>query len=292
MSPDGHRPPGAAAAAEGDEERSASWVSAGPGDGALPREEAVKDEQIRRWDVVTPSATKIGRAKRPEDDLSENLRRLHEEQHPAMQGHSTRMHRLEKARIAQAICNALDVTRWERDRVLGILDELDLRAFGSQRGIPKVTLVVVQYVVDRERRSRLGLDDHEWVSQRSEAELESLYERYTSIKDEPEYQSLLDEHDLTKTNVNRLNRVLRDQLDEQDLHDAVFGRRPFRDPNLPSIGASEDGGEDGGAVNGDADARSGDDGAGDSDAGTGDSDGRDAVGFDEFDPDERDGSSR
>ena len=35
--------------------------------------------------------------------------------------------------------------------------------------------------------------------------------------------------------MNRLNRVLRDQLDEQGLRDAVLGRHPFEDPNLPNI---------------------------------------------------------
>ncbi len=212
-----------------------TWVSAGPGDGSLPRTEAVKDERTRRWDVATPAATKIGRARRPEEDVSENLRRLHDEQHPAMAGHSSRMHRLDKVRIAHAVCSALELTPWERDRVLGIMIDLDLTAFGSQRAIPKVTLVVVQYVVDGERRRQLGLDDTERLSDLPEDRLESLYERFTSIKDEDAYRRLLEENDLGKTNVNRLNRVLREQLDEQDLGEAALGRHPFEDPNLPYI---------------------------------------------------------
>ena len=100
-------------------------VSTRAGDGALSRVDAVKDERIRRWDV------------------DENLRRLHDEQHPAMAGHSARMHRLEKARITHALCSTLGLTPWERDRALGIMVDLDLTAFGSQRAIPNVALVVI-----------------------------------------------------------------------------------------------------------------------------------------------------
>jgi hypothetical protein len=223
-------------------------VSTRPGDGALSRLDAVKDERIRRWDVVTPSATIIGRAERPHEDIDENLRRLHDEQHPAMEGHSVRMHRLDKARITHAFCNVLSLTPWERDRALGIVTELDLTAFGSQRAIPKVALVVIQHVVDDERRRQLGLHDQEWVSERSPETLERLYDRFESIKTNSRYEDLMDTYDLNTTSVNRLARTLREQLDEQDLHGAVLGRSPYRDPSLPSI-------RDRSSSGGDADAR-------------------------------------
>ena len=216
-------------------------VSARPGDGSLSRLDAVKDERIRRWDVVTPSATLIGRAEQPDDDVGETVRRLHDEQHPAMAGHSARMHRLEKGRIAHALCNALSLSPWERDRVLGIMTELDLTAFGSQRAIPTVSLVVIQYVVDDERRRRLGLHDREWVRERSPGELEDLYDRFESITDDPRYRELMAAHGLDKTAVNRLDRVLQEQLEEFDLHGAALGRAPHRDPNLPAIGGREHG---------------------------------------------------
>jgi hypothetical protein len=210
-------------------------VSTGPGDGALSRLDAVKDERIRRWDIVTPSATLIGRTSDPSADVSESLRRLHDEQHPAMQGHSGRMHRLEKARITHAFCNALSLTPWERDRALGIVVDLDMTVFGSQRAIPKVALVVVQHVVDDERKRRLGLHDDEWVRGRSPDELESLSDRFDSLKDDERYRELLETHGLDVTSVNRLGRTLRDQLDEQDLGEAALGRSPYRDPSMPAI---------------------------------------------------------
>ncbi|MCT9098511.1 DNA-directed RNA polymerase subunit epsilon [Haloarchaeobius sp. HME9146] len=225
-----------AATGTGEADVDSTWIRAGPGDGSLSRVDAVKDEIVRRWDVVTPSATMIGRAASPEQDLSDNIRRLHDEQHPAMAGHGARMHQLDKLRITHALASSLDVTRWERDCALGIMGEIDLTAFGSQRGIPKVALVVLRYVVDRERQHQLGLDDQEWVASHTPDEMESLYERFTSLTESETYQELLDEHDLTTTNINRLTRVLRDQLTEHDLEGMVLGRSPYRDPNLPPVG--------------------------------------------------------
>ena len=208
-------------------------VSSQPGDGSLGRVEAVKDEAFRRWDVTTPSATLIGRPDHPDDDVDENLRRLHDEQHPAMAGHSERMHRLEKARITHAFCNRLGLTPWERDRALGIVTDLDLTVFGSQRAIQKVALVVIQHVVDDERQRILGLHDQEWVAAQPPESLADLHERFDSIKDNPRYQTLMELVDIDVTSVNRLHRTLQDQLDEQDLRGAVFGRNPYRDPSLP-----------------------------------------------------------
>jgi hypothetical protein len=223
-----------------DDER---WVSAEPGDGSLPRTEAIKDERVRRWDVDTPSATLIGRPDSPDGDLPETLRRLHDEQHPAMAGHSERMHRLDKLRISHAIASYLDLTGWERDRILGIMEELDLTDFGSQRAIPTVSLVVVQHVVDQERQAQLGLDNPERLADLSPDEMERLYDLFTSITDEEPYQELLETQDLTVTNVNRLDRVLKKQLEERDLDGAVLGRQPNRDPHIPKAASQRSEGQ-------------------------------------------------
>lgn len=210
-------------------------LSARPGDGSLGRLDAVKDERVRRWDVVTPSATRIGRARDPRHDVSERLRRLHDEQHPAMAGHSARMHRLDKARITHALCGELDLTPWERDRALGIMTDLDLTAFGQQRAVEKVALVAVRHVVDDERRRRLGLHDDEWVRAQPTETLEALYDRFESLTEDGRYRELLAAYDLDTTVVNRLTRTLREQLEAQGLEGAALGRSPYRDPNLPAI---------------------------------------------------------
>jgi len=229
---DGHPPRDVDGAVDDIERRD---VSSGPGDGSLSRVDAVKDERFRRWDVTTPAATIIGRAESPDADVSENLRRLHDEQHPAMAGHSARMHRLEKARITHAYASALSVTPWERDRAMGIMVDLDLTVFGQQRAIEKVSLVVLKYVVDDERERQLGLQDESFVANLRPDEMESLYERYESLSDEERFQELMAAQELDVTKVNRLERTLREQVVEQDLEDAVLGRSPYRDPAMPSI---------------------------------------------------------
>jgi hypothetical protein len=216
-------------------EREAREVSDRAGHGSLSRTETLRDAAVRRWDVVSPSATTIGRASDPASDVSESLRRLHEERHPAMRGHSSRIHRLDKLRVAHALCSHLDLTGWQRDRVLGVMEELDLTAFGSQRAVPKVALVVVRHVVDVERRRYLGLEDGEYLAGKSPDELADLYDAFRSIKDEPAFERLLDAHGLDKTSLNRLRNVLVERLDEQGIADRAFGRNPYRDPNLPAL---------------------------------------------------------
>ncbi len=241
MTDDDTAPPQPAPAVE---ERPASFVeetdvarlSQRPGDSAVARVDLQRDETVRRWGLVTPSATRIGRADSPEHDLSESVRRLHEERHPAMEGYSERAHRLEKLRLTHALCSSLDLTPWQCDRAIGTMVDLNLTVFGSQRAIPKVALVVIRHVVDREREHHLGLHDDEWIVEQPPDRLADLYEQFHSITDEEQFTALCEQYDLDVTNLNRLRRTLTDQLDEQDLHNAVYGRNPYRDPSLPSLG--------------------------------------------------------
>lgn len=211
-----------------------------PGAGSLSRVAAQRDATVRRWGVVTPSATVIGRADSPESDLSESVRRLHDERHAATAGHGTRAHRLDRLRTTQAMCNALELTPWQRDVALGIMDEIDLTAFGSQRAIPTVALVVIRHVVDVDRRRYFGLDDVD-VSELSPDRMDELFARYRAhdITDDPTFEHLAAQHGLDITSLNRLRRVLKAQLEDEPL--PAYGRNPNRDPNLPAL--ADHGGE-------------------------------------------------
>lgn len=222
-------------------EREDAPLSRRPGDSTVARADLQRDETTRRWGLVTPSATRIGRANSPLDDVSENVRRLHDERHPAMEGYSARAHRLEKLRLTHALCGRLELTPWQRDRAIGTMVELDLTAFGSQRAIPKVALVVIRHVVDTERERHLGLHDDDWIGDQPPDRLAALYERFRSITDEEGFDALCAEYDLDVTSLNRLRRTLREQLDDQDLHGAVYGRNPYRDPSLPELGVGSSG---------------------------------------------------
>ncbi|ELY59780.1 DNA-directed RNA polymerase subunit epsilon [Natronococcus amylolyticus DSM 10524] len=204
-----------------------------PGSGALSRADVQRDSTVRQWGVVTPSATVIGRADSPEADLPESVRRLHDEQHGATPGYSERAHRLDRLRTTQALCNALDLTPWQRDLALGVMDEIDLTEFGSQRAIPKVALVVIRHVVDVDRRAYFGLDEVD-VSALSPDRMDELFGQYRAhdITDEETFKRLAADHGLDTTSLNRLRRVLKAQLEDEL---PAYGRNPYRDPNLPSL---------------------------------------------------------
>ncbi|WP_254767026.1 DNA-directed RNA polymerase subunit epsilon [Salinilacihabitans rarus] len=202
-----------------------------PGSGSLSRAEVQRDATVRRWGIVTPSATVIGRAESPNADLSESVRRLHDEQHAATPGYGERAHRLDRLRTTQALCNALELTPWQRDLALGVMDEIDLTEFGSQRAISKVALVVIRHVVDVDRRAYFGLDDLD-VRSLSPERMDELFGQYRAhdITDDPTFERLAAQHGLDTTSLNRLRRVLKAQLDDEL---PAYGRNPHRDPNLP-----------------------------------------------------------
>ena len=217
-----------------------------PGSGSLSRADVQRDSTVRQWGVVTPSATVIGRAESPEADLSESVRRLHDEQHAATPGYSERAHHLDRLRTTQALCNALNLTPWQRDLALGVMDEIDLTEFGSQRAIPKVALVVIRHVVDVDRRQYFGLDDID-AQALSADRMEELFAQYRAhdITEEETFQRLAAEYGLDTTNLNRLRRVLKEQLEDEL---PAYGRNPYRDPNLPDVTGTTDAGDEGAGV--------------------------------------------
>ncbi|MGQ3412486.1 DNA-directed RNA polymerase subunit epsilon [Natrinema sp. LN54] len=204
-----------------------------PGSGSLSRADVQRDSTVRQWGVVTPSATVIGRAESPDADLSESVRRLHDEQHAATPGYSERAHHLDRLRTTQALCNALEVTPWQRDLALGVMDEIDLTEFGSQRAIEKVALVVIRHVVDVDRQQYFGLDDID-AQELSADRMEDLFGQYRAhdITDEETFKRLAADYGLDTTSLNRLRRVLKSQLEDEL---PAYGRNPYRDPNLPDV---------------------------------------------------------
>ncbi|MFB1063496.1 DNA-directed RNA polymerase subunit epsilon [Natrinema sp. H-ect4] len=208
-----------------------------PGSGSLSRADVQRDSTVRQWGVVTPSATVIGRADSPDADLSESVRRLHDEQHAATPGYSERAHHLDRLRTTQALCNALDVTPWQRDLALGVMDEIDLTEFGSQRAIEKVALVAIRHVVDVDRQQYFGLDEID-AQTLSADRMEELFAQYRAhdITDEESFKRLAADYGLDTTSLNRLRRVLKSQLEDEL---PAYGRNPYRDPNLPDATDAE-----------------------------------------------------
>lgn len=219
--------------------RVSEWLS-GPAEDPPARSDAL-DEKPRHRDVVNPSATRIGYTEDPKDDLAPRVRALHEERRAELQGNSERLQQLDVLRITQALCNSLDLSVWERDRVLGVVAELDPTEFGGHRTIPRVALVVARRVVDAERRAWLGfdsevfaLDDPAGCAEQPPERLDRLAERLHELADSDEYVRLLSECDLAPAAADRLEATLERELGDH-LGDAAFGRCPRRDPALPAF---------------------------------------------------------
>jgi hypothetical protein len=212
--------------------RVADWLTTAAEDPASEPESL--DTKPRHRDVVNPSATRIGYAEDPENDLGPRVRALHEERRAELQGNNERLQQLDVLRVTQALCNSLDLSTWERDRVLGVVSELDPTDLGGRRTIPRVALVIARRVVDAERKAWLGLNDDTWLDDQPPERLRELADRLTRLADSDEYVRLLSECDLTPTAADRLESALETELADH-IDDAAFGRCPRRDPVLPSF---------------------------------------------------------
>ncbi|MFC7072549.1 DNA-directed RNA polymerase subunit epsilon [Halovenus rubra] len=212
--------------------RVADWLTTATDDPASETQSL--DTQPRRRDMVTPSATRIGYAQKPENEMAPRVRALHEERRAELQGNSDRLEQLDVLRVTQALCNSLDLSSWERDRVLGVVSELDPADLGGHRTISRVALVLAGRVVDAERNAWLGLDDKEWVKSQPPARLRELTDRLQRLAESDEYARLLSACDLTPASVDQLESALERELADH-IDDAAFGRCPRNDPALPAF---------------------------------------------------------
>jgi hypothetical protein len=192
----------------------------------------VLDSKPRHRDVVNPASTRIGHVEDDDSDLSERLRRLHAERDSRMQGNEDRRDRLDALRLTQAVCNLLDLTVWERDRVLGVVRSLDDTEFATRHDVERVALAVASRVVDAERRAWAGIDDeHDQPPER----IAELREDLCLLTDSEQFQQLREETGLSPDAVEELEDAVEQELDEHDTL-AAFGRSPYRDDALSPVG--------------------------------------------------------
>lgn len=156
------------------------------------------------------AATRIGDETHENEDV-EKLRRYHEGRHRSDGEHSAREAQRDKKRIAQALCSNLPITDHERELVAEVMEQLDQRPFGSQRGIERVTLGVVAVIVDEVERDEFG-PEREIVARQEE------------------FKELQEQHDVSMSDLTTIKAIVRNEMGEQRI---VLGGNPRRDPNLP-----------------------------------------------------------
>lgn len=138
-------------------------------------------------------ASRFARFKVPETRLA-----LHQEgRHPSDGNQASRLATIDKKRITQAYCNQLDVPRHlQADAVRGML-LLDLTVFGNRKRIEGIALLVIELVVDYERRYR-----------RQDAEASRMAE-------DPVFKYLIRVADLVPGKM-KLSRKVKSELIEKD----------------------------------------------------------------------------
>lgn len=190
----------------------------------------VLDSKPRHRDVVNPAATRIGHVESAENDVSDRLRRLHAERDSRLQGNEQRRERLDSLRLTQAVCNSLDLTVWERDRVLGVVGRLDDTEFATPHDVECVALAVASHVVDAERRAWAGVDESDQNTDR----LAALAEELCLLTDSEQFEQLREQTGLSPGAVETLADGIEQELGEHGGR-AAFGRSPYRDTALPPV---------------------------------------------------------
>lgn len=163
-------------------------------------------------------ATRIGDEEVSDSEV-ERLRELHEGRHQSDGEHSVRESQRDKKRIAQAICSALPLAAHEREKVVSVVEHMDLTQFGHQKGIPRVTLGVVVVVVDEQHRQE-ALETSEIVTWSDE------------------FRSICDNLDVSMSDLSTIKETVREVLEEGTVR--VGTKMPRRDPALPSPTSADD----------------------------------------------------
>lgn len=191
------------------------------GDGALTKEELFIDKNAPETRIYeSPAATSVGRPTerrrhyaRPDDH---RLSEINDERDDRAEGHSERMHRLDRKRRAEALYSSLPISHTEKEIALRHFEELDLDQFGNQKAVEKVALATVRYVVDQRRLEH-------------DAEFDDLLrssDRYSEVKD-----SVLDVDRGFMSLCDSVKAAIEDQSFRAD---TGIGTNPGPDPNLPN----------------------------------------------------------
>jgi hypothetical protein len=193
------------------------FLSRQPGDGALSVQDCFHDRHAPSTGYESDAATMVGKPSE-RDGRAARLQRVNEGRDRSDGRHSVRESRRDRTRIAQALCNSLDLPPGQRDEVLDYMQDLDLDRFGSQKAIPKVALAVIRHVVDT-RRFEANPSDPD------------------RIGDEDAFREALDAVGMDKGDLMTISQVFKKWLRERKSakernHGVGF---PGRDPNLPRV---------------------------------------------------------
>ena len=162
------------------------WLRGGP---RRRREGEYDTKYTYTHNRETPTATEIG----DEDERGDEAEHLRDIERRTNDRLSTHKHELDKKRITEAYCDSLEVTPYQRQEAVRLMEFLDLEAFGSQRAVPGVALAVIKYVVTRDRMENYGADA-------------------TRISEDDTFQQLVEEEGLDMGDIMSISQTMKEQL--------------------------------------------------------------------------------
>ncbi|MGB9966320.1 DNA-directed RNA polymerase subunit epsilon [Halobacterium hubeiense] len=154
--------------------------------------------------------TRVGGAEVVEGSRRERLIRHHEGRHQSDGGHSTREAVRDKKRVTQSFCSVLDLPRYQQERAVAVMLQLNLDRFGRQKQLENVALGVIRVVVDFERRRHFfGGREPSAVDLSGDA----LSEYPSRLGEAEEYHELCEAHGISDSGRYKLGKYVKRELE-------------------------------------------------------------------------------
>lgn len=141
-----------------------------------------------------------------------NIKRLirhNEGRHHSEGNHSTREAARDKKRITQSLCSSIEVTPYQQQQAISAMGSMNLDRFGQQKRIEKVALCTIRVVVDRDR-------EQYFLNGKDPADLDlatvDADQFPTKLDEDPQYNSLCEQHGLPKTDRSTITRLVKREL--------------------------------------------------------------------------------
>jgi hypothetical protein len=191
------------------------------GAGSKSEEDLYTDKNRMKNGFEMDSATSVGGSEA--DEKHQRLQKVNAGAEPSDGEWSMREANRDVLRVTTALCSSLDLNTAEQEEVLATMQRLDLSSFGSQRGIETVALGVIRFRVPQMRSEHVDLD------QVDDDQMSQIF-----ISRQEAFKSCIDDFDLSMSDLNTINKGIRDQLGESVSRLSGSGEVVAGpDPNLP-----------------------------------------------------------
>jgi hypothetical protein len=134
------------------------------------------------------------------------LIRHNEGRHRSDGSHSAREAARDKGRVTESFCSALGLPSHQQRAAVAAMATMNLDRFGRQKRLGKVALATIKVIVEWDRSRRFPDDV---LSNLDEDDLP------TRMLDDPDYQEILDQQDVSKADLYSVSQLVKRELKEE-----------------------------------------------------------------------------